>query len=71
MTAAYVRIIDAYLAACTPGAPLTERVRMLLASPLARRDLLFDSYSRERLMSTAARAGWVEPDLAPLPAPAT
>jgi hypothetical protein len=25
-------------------------------------------YSRERMMSAEAKAGWVEPDLAPLPA---
>jgi hypothetical protein len=67
VTAAYVRLIDAHLRACTPGTPLDEQVRLLVASPLARRDLLLDYYSRERLMSRAARAAWVEPDLRPLP----
>ncbi|MFL5304312.1 MAG: hypothetical protein ACJ8F1_03825 [Polyangia bacterium] len=67
VTAAYVRIINAHLAACAPETSLADRVRLLLASPLARRDLLLDCYSRERLMSPEARVGWVEPDLAPLP----
>ena len=67
VTVAYVRIINGHLASCAPEASLADRVRLLLASPLARRDLLLDYYSRERLMSAEARAGWVEPDLAPLP----
>jgi len=31
--------------------------------------VLFDFYTRERLMSEAARAEWVEPDIAPLRPP--
>jgi hypothetical protein len=68
ITAAYVRIIAAHLVACAPDAPLSQRVRLLLGSTLARRDLLLAFYSRERLMSPEARLGWVEPDLAPLAA---
>jgi hypothetical protein len=67
VTAAYVRIIQAHLAGCPPAMSLDERVRALIASPLARRDLLLDFYSHERLMSPAARAAWIEPDRAPLP----
>jgi len=66
VTAAYVRIIDAHLRASAPEASLAERIRLLIVSPLARRDLLLEFYSRDRLMSPQARAGWVEPDLAPL-----
>lgn len=66
ITAAYVTLIAAFLDACPPGLPLAARVDRLLASRLAGRDMLFSFYSRERLMSTDARARWVEPDLAPL-----
>jgi hypothetical protein len=41
-------------------------VAALLESPLAAKSVLFTFYSRDRLMSTTARAAWVEPDLAPL-----
>lgn len=38
-----------------------------LRSPLADKDLPLRHYSEELLWSDAARAGWVEPDLRPLP----
>ena len=66
ITAAYVTLIAAFLDACPPDLPLPARVDRLLASPLASRDMLFSFYSRERLLSTDARARWVEPDLGPL-----
>lgn len=66
ITAAYVTILAAFLDACPPELPLAGRVERLLASPLAGRDILFSFYSRERLLSTDARARWVEPDLGAL-----
>ena len=66
ITAAYVTLLAAYLAACPSGLPLDACVVRLLAGPLASRDMLFTFYSRERLQSVEARARWVEPDLAPL-----
>jgi hypothetical protein len=66
ITAAYVTILAAFLDACPPDLPLAARVDRLLASPLAGRDILLSFYSRERLLSTEARARWVEPDLGPL-----
>jgi hypothetical protein len=66
ITAAYVTLIAAYLEACPPGLPLATRIERMLAGPLAARDVLLTFYSRERLMSTEARAEWVEPDLLPL-----
>jgi hypothetical protein len=66
ITAAFVTLLAAYLAACPPALPLEARVDRLLASPLAGRDMLFSFYSRERLLSTEARARWIEPDRAPL-----
>ena len=66
ITAAYVTLLAAYLDGCPPGLSLAARVEQLLAGPLAARDMLFTFYSRERLLSVDARAGWIEPDLAPL-----
>jgi hypothetical protein len=40
----------------------------LMASPLGDKDWPFTYWSRDRLMSAAARREWVEPDLARLPA---
>ena len=42
------------------GAPLAQA---LLGSALAHREALFTYYSKDRLMSLAARRDWVEPDL--------
>ena len=66
VTRAYVRLLGEFLGACPIEMPLAERVAAILAGPLAARDVLSKFYSRERLMSAAARAAWVEPDLAPL-----
>ena len=66
ITAAYVTMLAAYLEAGPPGLPLAARVERLLAGPLAARDMLSTFYSREHLMSTDARARWIEPDLGPL-----
>jgi hypothetical protein len=66
ITRAYVRLLDEFLATCPAGMVLLERVRRLLDSALAHKDALATFYSREVLMSTVARAGWVEPDRAPL-----
>ena len=64
ITAAYVQLLAGYLDAS--DLPLTEAVAALLESPLATKTVLFTFYSRERLTSTAARAVWMEPDLAPI-----
>jgi hypothetical protein len=64
ITAAYVQLLAGYLDAS--DLPLIEAVAALLESPLATKTVLFTFYSRERLMSTAARAVWMEPDLAPI-----
>jgi hypothetical protein len=66
ITRAYVLLLSEYLQTDPADLPLTAGVAKLLASPLAARDALLRFYSRERLMSPAARASWVEPDLAAL-----
>jgi hypothetical protein len=50
--------------------PLPERVASLFDSPLAATRALSVFYSTDRLMSTTARAQWVEPDRGPLRADA-
>ena len=69
ITAAYVTLLAAFLAAAGADLPLEARVERLLAGPLADRSLLLRFWSRETLMSPAARAGWVAPDLTPLGLP--
>ncbi|MFL5475043.1 MAG: hypothetical protein ACJ8A6_05045, partial [Gemmatimonadales bacterium] len=49
---------------------LAQRVEVLLASPLAHKNALLRYYSRELLMSVAARREWNGPDLRPLGWPA-
>ena len=67
ITRAYVRLLAAFLATRPAAEPLAATIAALLAGPLAARDVLLRHYSRERLLSVAARRGWIEPDLAPLP----
>ena len=70
VTAAYVTLIEAFFSATSDaGEPLDDRVERLLAGPLADRAVLLRFWSRETLMSPAARAAWVAPDLAPLMLP--
>lgn len=49
------------------GAGLCERVNALLLAEEGRRDWPLRFWSSERLFSSEARLGWVEPDLAALP----
>jgi hypothetical protein len=69
ITAAYVRLIDEFLMAFDARVPIHERVGLLVAGPLSDRSLLLRFWSRELLMSPAARADWVPPDLRPLGVP--
>jgi hypothetical protein len=50
-----------------PDQPLFETLNALLASPLGQPTWLLDYWSKERLMSVAARRTWVAPDLQPFP----
>ena len=61
--------IRRYLARTSDDLALVERANGLLQAPEGRRDWLLGYYSRDRLFSTDARLGWVEPDLEPLPPP--
>jgi hypothetical protein len=66
ITAAYVRLIEAFLATFAAEVALEARVESLLAGPLGDRAALLRFWSRKALMSPAARRAWVPPDLAPL-----
>ena len=66
ITAAYVTLLAQFLDGRENGESLGDAVTRLLDGPLAARDMLLRFYSRDRLMSTSARAAWLEPDLAPL-----
>lgn len=70
VTAAYVQLMADFIRRCPPDMTIQERVASLLRDPLAGRDALLMYYSKPLLMSTRARAEWVEPDLAPLRLPA-
>jgi hypothetical protein len=66
ITRAYVAGVRHHLA--TGAAPgLAASVNALLTGEVGRRDWPLRFWSRERLFSSAARLGWLEPDLAPLP----
>jgi hypothetical protein len=69
ITEASLRAAAHALAAAAPDAPLAPLLAALLASPLGRSRWLLAHWSEPRLMSVAARRGWLEPDRAPLPYP--
>jgi hypothetical protein len=66
ITAAYVTLINEFLAAADPALTLERKVELMLAGPIAERTVLLRFWSQERLMSPAARAAWVAPDRGPL-----
>lgn len=66
ITAVYVQLLAQYLESIHTDMPLGMRALHLLASPLAAKDVLLAFYTRDRLMSSSARGGWTDPDLAPV-----
>ena len=66
ITAAYVTLLSQFHDRRRDGESLADLVARLLDGPIAAKDMLLVFYSRERLMSTEARAAWVDPDRAPL-----
>lgn len=67
ITRAYVAGVRLFLSQ-TAETGLASRVNAMLLSDVGRRDWPLRFYSRELLFSVPARRGFVEPDLAPLPA---
>ena len=66
ITAAYVHLLAEFVSRSADDVPTGDVVEQLLAGPLADRDALLAFFSRGVLFSPEARAGWEEPDLAPL-----
>jgi hypothetical protein len=66
ITRAYVELLAEFLNSVPQTMPSSERVARLLATRLAAKEALLRFHSRERLMSSEARATWIEPDLLPL-----
>ena len=66
ITRAYMRLIGRFVAEDGGTEGWSARAARLFGDHGARDHLLL-YYTRERLMSAEARAGWVEPDLRPLP----
>jgi len=67
ITRAYAQLIAEFLGGHPESSTLFQRVGALLGSPLAHKDALLEYYSKDRLMSSAARREWNRPDLKPLP----
>ena len=67
ITQASLRAARAFLDGYPPDGPLHGIVDDLMASALGKPDWLMAHWRRETLFSVAARRGWVEPDLQPLP----
>jgi hypothetical protein len=66
ITVAYVRLIEEFLGTDRADGGLEARVALLLASPIARPNVLTTFWTPALLFSPRARAEWVAPDLAPL-----
>lgn len=66
ITAFYVLSIARYLATIAASTPLLDQVHGLLNHPLGSKAIAFAFWSRERLLSTAARRAWLAPDRRPI-----
>ncbi len=67
ITRAYLRGVRLFLDESDCKAPLYQLVNDLLLSLIGRRDWPLRFWSKERLMSAAARRDYLDPDLASLP----
>ena len=69
ITMASLRATQSWLVV-RPGEPLHVVLGDMMETALGRSDWLFRYWSREVLLSPAARAAWVDPDVATFPYPA-
>ncbi len=68
ITQASLRETKRFLDAHPASRPLHAIHALLMDGPLGDREWMLDYWTRARLFSVEARQGWVEPDIAPLPA---
>jgi hypothetical protein len=66
ITAFYVWAIQRFMRGAGEASTLLALTNDLLASPFAAKSFPFEYYSRQRLLSVAARRAWLDPDLKPL-----
>lgn len=66
ITAFYVLAIARYLRRVPASLPLLDQVHGLLNDGLGSKAIAFAFWSRDRLLSTAARRAWLDPDLRPI-----
>lgn len=66
ITVASLRAARAWLS-LHPGTAVAAALNEFLASAYGRSDWLLGYWSKDTLFSVAARRGWIEPDLRPLP----
>jgi hypothetical protein len=67
MTLLYLNAIRHFVRTLPSDTSVADSARMLLQSPIGKKDYPLRYYSRECIMSKEARLGWVKPDVA-LPA---
>jgi hypothetical protein len=65
ITRFWMEFLANHLSQCPQDATLTSKVNGVLRQ-FASKDVLFSYYSRDRVMSDAARTAWTEPDLRPI-----
>jgi hypothetical protein len=65
ITRFWIELLANYLCQCPQDATLISQVNGALQQ-FANKDVLFSYYSRDRVMSDAARASWIESDLRPI-----
>ncbi len=67
ITKAYLRGVRFFLSEADRNAPIHELVNELLHSPMGKRDWPLRFWSKEKLLSVAARREFVAPDIAAMP----
>ena len=67
ITRVFLHGVRLFLSEADSAEPLHELVNELMLSPMGRRDWPLRFYSRDRLLSVAARRAFVQPDIAALP----
>ncbi|HST10984.1 MAG TPA: hypothetical protein VLL05_11455 [Terriglobales bacterium] len=62
ITRFWIELLCSYLCRCQDGATITSKINGAIEL-FATKDVLYSYYTRERVMSDAARTAWIEPDL--------